>query len=250
VGGEYRVRCSIVAAASRTRNATRRAQAATITFREAAKARSRASVVAKRRQPECAAAVIESRESGWSAEHARQWRASIAEVDSTLASLPVALWLLTQARCRSRPPNQGPPEPAGASGRPSTAHGARSGDNPARHLLRGSHKVRHHEAMPYNAVPSFMGELRVRSGTAARALEFLILCASRSGEVLGARWSEIDIEQKTWTIPGARMKADKYHTVPLAPSRSKFSPVNCVIPNLSLLRLEPAGRWSVTHWPM
>src|SRR5262249_29388465 len=104
-----------------------------------------------------------------------------------------------------------------------TARGARSGENAARwnghleHLLKDSHKVNHHEAMPYHAVPGFMRELRGRPGTAAKALEFLVLCASRWGEVLGARWTEMDIDKKTWTTPAARMKAAKDHIVPLAP---------------------------------
>jgi integrase len=195
----------------------RRAQAATITFREAAKA------------------VIESRESDWSAEHARQWRASIAEVDSILGSLPVAA-IDTALVLRAVEPIWRRAQTTGDRTRQrievvldwATARGARSGDNPARwnghlqHLLKDSHKVQHHEAMPYTAVPGFMGELRARPGAAARALEFLVLCASRSGEVLGARWTEIDIDQKTWTIPAARMKADKDHTVPLAPAALKI----------------------------
>jgi integrase len=57
---------------------------------------------------------------------------------------------------------------------------------------------------------------------AARALEFLVLCASRSGEVLGAKWNEIDLEQKTWTIPASRMKAEKPHVVPLSPPAIKI----------------------------
>ena len=194
----------------------RRAQAATITFREAAKA------------------VIETRESDWSAEHARQWRASMAEVDSTLGSLPVAV-IDTALVLKAVEPIWRRAQTTGDRTRQrievvldwATARGVRSGDNPARwnghleHLLKDSHKVKHHQAMPYNAVPGFMGELRARPGTAARALEFLVLCASRSGEVLGARWSEIDIDQKTWTIPAARMKADKDHIVPLAPAAIK-----------------------------
>jgi integrase len=105
-----------------------------------------------------------------------------------------------------------------------TARGARSGDNPARwkghleHLLKDCHRVRHHEAMPYDAIPEFMAELRARAGTAARALEYLVLCASRSGEVLGATWPEIDVDRNTWTIPAGRMKANKDHTVPLSPA--------------------------------
>jgi integrase len=195
----------------------RRIQAATIIFREAAKA------------------VIESRESDWSGEHARQWRVSIAEVDSTLGSFPVAA-IDTALVLKAVEPIWRRAQTTGNRTRQrievvldwATARGARSGENPARwdghleHLLKDSHKVKHHEAMPYNAVPGFMGELRTRPGTAARALEFLVLCASRSGEVLGARWSEIDIDQKIWTIPAARMKADKDHTVPLATAALKI----------------------------
>jgi integrase len=195
----------------------RRIQAATIIFREAARA------------------VIESRESDWSGEHARQWRVSIAEVDSTLGSFPVAA-IDTALVLKAVEPIWRRAQTTGNRTRQrievvldwATARGARSGENPARwdghleHLLKDSHKVKHHEAMPYNAVPGFMGELRTRPGTAARALEFLVLCASRSGEVLGARWSEIDIDQKIWTIPAARMKADKDHTVPLATAALKI----------------------------
>ena len=195
----------------------RRAQAATITFREAAKA------------------VIETRESDWSAEHARQWRASIAEVDSTLGSLPAAA-IDTALVLKAVEPIWRRAQTTGDRTRQrievvldwATARGARSGDNPARwnghleHLLKDSHKLKHHEAMPYNAVPSFMGELRARPGTAARALEFLVLCAARSGELLGARWSEIDIGQEIWTIPATRMKANKEHIVPLAPAALKI----------------------------
>ena len=91
------------------------------------------------------------------------------------------------------------------------------------HLLKDSHKLKHHEAMPYNAVPSFMGKLVANPGKAARALEFLVLCASRSGEVLGARWDEIDLGQQMWTVPTVRLKTrkkqpDKPHVVPLAPA--------------------------------
>lgn len=103
------------------------------------------------------------------------------------------------------------------------AKGLRSGENPARwrghleNLLPKRQRLTrgHHAALPYTDVPAFMVELRARDGTAARALELCILCASRSGEVLGAQWSEIDLEGKVWTIPGARMKAGREHRVPL-----------------------------------
>jgi integrase len=75
----------------------------------------------------------------------------------------------------------------------------------------------HHAALPYAELPGFMVELRARQGVAWRALEFTILCAARVGEVLGARWSEVDLNSKTWTIPAARMKGNVEHIVPLSP---------------------------------
>lgn len=75
---------------------------------------------------------------------------------------------------------------------------------------------RHHAALHYRHVPEFMDQLRSREGIAARALEFLILCGSRTGEVTGARWSEVDFEDKSWTIPASRMKTNEPHTVALS----------------------------------
>jgi integrase len=103
--------------------------------------------------------------------------------------------------------------------------GVREGENPARwrghldHLLPSRSRVRKpqkHSALPYGEIGAFMQHLRGRQGTAARALEFLILTAVRTGEVLGARWPEIDVVQHTWTIPAERMKAGKEHRVPLS----------------------------------
>jgi integrase len=76
--------------------------------------------------------------------------------------------------------------------------------------------VKNHAALPFAQLPAFIQELRKRQGSAARALEFLILTACRTSEVLGARWDEIDLDGKLWTIPADRMKADKPHTVPLS----------------------------------
>lgn len=105
-----------------------------------------------------------------------------------------------------------------------TVRGWREGDNPARwrghlksilperpKLTRG-----HMAAMPYDEVPAFFRNLRAREAMAARALEFLILTAARSGEALGARWDEIDFEAKVWTVPAERMKAGRPHRVPLS----------------------------------
>lgn len=102
---------------------------------------------------------------------------------------------------------------------------ARTGENPARwrgnldQLLVKRSKVRKKSAfpaLPYTTAPDWLADLRKRDGTAAKALEFAFLCASRSGEVRGATWAEIDLERGLWTIPANRMKAGKEHTVPLS----------------------------------
>jgi integrase len=77
-------------------------------------------------------------------------------------------------------------------------------------------KVVHYKALPYAEVPGFLSALTDAKGIAALALRFLVLTAARSGEVLGATWSEIDLKTKTWTIPGERMKGGKEHRVPLS----------------------------------
>lgn len=106
-----------------------------------------------------------------------------------------------------------------------TSHGHRKGDNPARwkghleNLLPKPSKVaavEHHEALPYREIPDLVTRLRADGRISARALEFLILTAARAGEVIGARWDEIDAEGRWWTIPAARMKADREHVVPLS----------------------------------
>jgi integrase len=103
--------------------------------------------------------------------------------------------------------------------------GFRSGENPARwrghldHALPSRSQVRkagHHRALPYGEVPAFMAQLKDREGTAARALDFTILTAARTGEVLGAKWDEIDLDNAVWTVPADRMKAGREHRVPLA----------------------------------
>jgi integrase len=77
-------------------------------------------------------------------------------------------------------------------------------------------KEKHHSALPYGELPAFMAELRDRDSLSARALEFTILTAARTGEVIGMEWGEIDLEAKTWTVPASRMKAGKEHKVPLS----------------------------------
>ena len=77
-------------------------------------------------------------------------------------------------------------------------------------------KVKHHPALPYGEIGAFMGALRAQEGIAARALEFTILTAARSGEVRGARHAEVDADALTWTIPEGRIKGGKEHRVPLS----------------------------------
>jgi integrase len=103
-------------------------------------------------------------------------------------------------------------------------HGLRQGDNPARwrgcleHLLPANTTGGgNHPALPYKEVSDFYAKLRAREGVLYRALEFAILTAARSGEVRGARWSEIDFDENMWTIPAARMKAKSAHEIPLSP---------------------------------
>jgi integrase len=105
-----------------------------------------------------------------------------------------------------------------------TARGYRQGDNPARwrghleNLLPGKSKVRrvkHHAALPFAEIEDFIARLKQQEGVAARALEFTILTAARTAEVIGARWSEMNIAEQLWTVPAERMKSGKEHRVPL-----------------------------------
>ena len=106
-----------------------------------------------------------------------------------------------------------------------TVNGWRSGENPARwrghlaKLLPARSKVRavkHHAALPWQDGPVFLAELLQRDSVAARAVEFLILTAARSGEVLGMRWGEVDLDAALWTVPSERMKAKREHRVALS----------------------------------
>jgi integrase len=110
----------------------------------------------------------------------------------------------------------------------SKAQGFRAGDNPTEGLTRVLPKQReareHHAALPYQHLPAFMKALRdSEAGESVKlAFEFMILSAARTSEVLNAKWSEIDIAGKTWTIPAERMKAGVMHRVPLTPQSLKI----------------------------
>lgn len=112
-----------------------------------------------------------------------------------------------------------------------TVSGYRKGENPARWkghleivLQKPSKvtKVKHHKALPWQDIAIFMTHLKHHQGSSARALEFLILTAARSGEVRGATWKEIDLKNNMWTIPANRMKADKEHRIPLSKEATKL----------------------------
>jgi len=100
-------------------------------------------------------------------------------------------------------------------------------------VLASPEKIRnraHHAALPLQEMQGFMRDLKRRTGTAARALEFLILTASRTNEVigdkrigkLGVTWGEIDMQRALWTVPGSRMKSGKEHKVPLSNAAVAF----------------------------
>ncbi len=185
--------------------------------------------------------LIEKKRPGWkSGVHAKQWTATLATYAyPVIGALPVSeintnhilkvlepIWETkteTATRLRARIEN------VLSSAK---TRGKRTGDNPAAwkgHLEnilakpKSIKKIRHHPALPYEEMPKFFKELRERDGISARALEFLILNGSRTGEVIFATWAEIDFDEKQWTIPKERMKIIKSkleqrrdHVVPLS----------------------------------
>lgn len=182
---------------------------------------------------ESADAHVEAMKPSWSnAKHAAQWAMTLTKYAEPMRGKPVSeivtqdvldvlqtLWKRTPEtaeRLRGRIENV-----LDAA----KAKGHRSGENPARwrghldQLLPKRQRLSrgHHTALAYDAVPEFMENLRGRSAVAASALEFVILTAARSGEVLGAQREEIDLDKKVWKVPAARMKAGREHRVPLSP---------------------------------
>lgn len=179
-----------------------------------------------------AADVCETLAAGFRNEkHKAQWRMTLETYAAPLRSKPVDTISTEDILAVLKPIWTAKPETASRlRGRiekvldAAKAKGFRKTENPARwrghldHLLPKPLKLSrgHHAAMPYEDLPAFMGELRQRQATAALALEFCILTAARSGEVLGCRWSEIDLDKKVWTVPAHRMKTGREHRVPLS----------------------------------
>jgi integrase len=185
---------------------------------------------------ECAEAYIAVHRAGWrNAKHVAQWRATIAAyVNPVFGNLPVRGIDVGLVMRAIEPIWTVKPETAGrVRGRIENildwakARGYRQGENPARwrghlqNLLPNRSKVRrvkHHPALPYAELPEFVADLREQEGIAARALEFTILTVGRTGEVISAKWSEINSAERLWTVPAERMKAGREHRVPLSDS--------------------------------
>jgi integrase len=183
---------------------------------------------------ECATSYIKVHRAGWSnGKHAAQWEATLATyADPIIGKLSVQAIDTALVLKVLEPIWVAKPETAGrVRGRIeavldwATAREYRQGENPARwrghldKLLPARAKVRrveHHAALPYAELPSFLEVLRKQEGISARALEFTILTAARTGESISARWNEFDLLNKTWTIPAKRMKAGREHRVPLS----------------------------------
>lgn len=181
---------------------------------------------------EAADQLIASMETSWrNAKHKAQWVMTLGNYAKAIRTKPVdqittedvlsvvrAIWLTkpeTASRLRGRIEKVLDY---------AKAHGHRDGPNPAAwrgHLsliLPPPQKLKrgHHARMDIDEVPAFIARLREREGVAARCLEFLILTATRSGEALGARWDEMSLGAKVWTIPAQRMKSGREHRVPLS----------------------------------
>ncbi|MBT2304694.1 tyrosine-type recombinase/integrase [Variovorax paradoxus] len=185
---------------------------------------------------ECAGKLIDSKRAGWkNAKHADQWtntlttyaypsigELAVSAVDTAAVRKCIdPIWTTkTETASRVRQRIEAVLDWA-------KAHGHRTGDNPATwkgHLeavmasAKSIKKPEHHAAIDVAEVAGFTSSIRSREGGAASALEFVILTATRTGEAIGAQWSEIDFKKATWTVPAARMKARIEHMVPLSPA--------------------------------
>jgi len=205
-----------------------------IAARSAALAKQRLDAAKALTFADCQSKYIEAHRASWRNEkHAAQWESTLKTyADPILGALPVqAIDVELVTRVLEPIWHTKPETAARVRGRIeaildwATVRGQRVGDNPARwrgnlqKLLPARSKVKpveHHPALPYAELSPFMTSLRAQEGVAARALEFTILTAGRTGEVIGAKPDEIDLVAKTWTIPAARMKGKREHRVPLS----------------------------------
>jgi integrase len=180
--------------------------------------------------------LVESKRPGWrNPKHGAQWLATLeAYAFPVIGEAPVADVDTAAVLRVLRPIWERVPETASRVRQRIEAvldaarvKGWRTGENPARwkgHLAgelpqpRKVKRVEHRPALPWERMGEFMAALDDRDGIAALALRFVILTASRTGEVRGMRWREVDLDAKVWTVPGERMKAGRTHRVPLSPA--------------------------------
>jgi integrase len=189
---------------------------------------------------ECAAQYISAHEAGWrNQKHRQQWentlrlhasphfgKVHVRRIDPAMILKALEPIWRTKTETASRLRERIERVLAWA-----TVRGYREGENPARwkdHLDQmlpepsKVKKVKHYPALPIAQLGEFLAALRAQQGVSARAMEFTILTASRTGEVLGAVWQEIDLEEAAWNIPAERMKANRPHRVPLSPQALKI----------------------------
>lgn len=211
-----------------------------ILHRQEARSALRASVAAAKTFDECVTGYVDAKSAEWkNPKHRQQWSNTLEQYASpVIGPMLVRDVTLTHVYEILKPIWKTKTETATrVRGRIesvlnwATVRGYRSGENPAR--WRGNldtllaapkkiAKVEHHPALDMNAIPAFMSALREQNGLGAKALEFLVLTAARSGEVRGATWDEMDLDAAVWTIPANRMKAGKEHRVPLSPTAIKL----------------------------
>ncbi|MDP6787145.1 MAG: integrase arm-type DNA-binding domain-containing protein [Rhodospirillales bacterium] len=206
-----------------------------IAARDVERGRNRADAAKAMTFEECARAYINAHSPAWrSLKHAKQWQSTLATyVYPMFGDLPVETVDTPLVMKAIEPIWTTKTETAGrVRGRIevvldwAAARKLRGGENPARwkghldKLLPARSKVRkvkHHAALPYDQVGAFIADLRRQDGVAARGLEFQILTAARTGEILGMTWAEYDAATAVWTVPADRTKTGKPHRVPLSP---------------------------------
>ena len=202
--------------------------------RRADRAKLAAEVAATKTFRDVAEELIETKRPEWSnAKHAAQWERTLEIAYDEFGDLPVHLVESEHVIAALKPIWNTKPETASrlrsriaAVLDAAKARKLRTGDNPAdwKGALQASlpanqakAKLIHHAALPYTAIAAFLASLKSQPGIASQALEFAILTAARTGEVIGAQWTEVDEAEAVWNVPAERMKAKKPHRVPLSP---------------------------------
>lgn len=237
-----------------------------INVRKAEKAEKRAEDAKAKTFRECGEAYVEAHKASWrNAKHAQQWQNTlesyaypiIGDLSVQAIDVDLVLKVLEQKRKDFQGKTLWLSRPETASrlrGRIevildwATARKYRQGENPARwrghfdNLLPRRSKVqrvKHQPAMPYQEIGDFLTSLKAQEGNAALALAFTIMTAARTGETIGAKWKEIDLKNKTWTVPAGRIKGGRAHRVPLSEPAMHI---------LSEMKKQDAAREVNTEW--